>query len=91
MAAVERIFGNTAANAVAVVMNFPPPLVAGILSRPPWSSRFAPLLHSVLRPSPSRGAPGSSLGGLVRGWACFHGPAREVRLDNRVRTPGQGA
>lgn len=62
-----------------------------ILSHPPWSSRFAALLHSVLRPSPSRGAPGSSLGGLGRGWVCLQGPARGVRLDTRANQPEQGA
>jgi hypothetical protein len=34
---------------------------------------------------------GSSLGSLGRGWACLHGPARGVRLDNRAWKPGQGA
>jgi hypothetical protein len=40
---------------------------------------------------PREEQPGSSLGGLGRGWACRHGPARGVRLDNRARKPGQGA
>lgn len=74
--------------------------VKGIFRLRSWP-RFYHARHGVLaslRSSiPSFGLPpreeplGSSLGGLVRGWACFHGPAREVHLDNRVKKPGQGA
>jgi hypothetical protein len=54
--AVSRHHWPASANAVAPWREIPPPARCPILSRPPWSSRFAPLLHPALRPSPSRGA-----------------------------------
>jgi hypothetical protein len=54
--AVSRHLWPASANAVAPWREIPPPARCPILSRPPWSSRFAPLLHPALRPSPSRGA-----------------------------------
>jgi len=70
-------------------------------TQPPLAGRFYHARHGVLAslrssiPSfglpPPEEQPGSSLGGLGRGWACLHGPARGVRLDNRAKQPGQGA
>ena len=54
--AVSRHHWPASANTVAPWIEIPPPARCPILSRPPWSSRFAPLLHPALRPSPSRGA-----------------------------------
>ncbi len=49
------------------------------------------LHHPGPRPSPSRGALRSPLGGRDRGWACHSGPARGARHENRAMSPGRGA
>jgi hypothetical protein len=73
----------------------------GEKSRLLLAAKFCHARHGVLAsfrssiPSfglpPREEQPGSSLGGLGRGWACRHGPARGVRPDNRARKPRQGA